>query len=162
MRTRGGVGRELGACGWLLLGTALLLVAASPLERPMPAQPGEVRILRGGTSIAQATLGAALGAAQANDVIELGTGTYTGSFLIKQRPDLTIRAASQAHVVLTNRDPRFAAPNALWAPLDGTPDVWGTTESVGLTIHRPDGRRILMAKDRAQFDVFRAAGIAVA
>ena len=147
---------------WMLIGAAGLLLAASPLDRAMPPAPGAVRIVRAGTSIPQASLAAAIAAAQPRDVIELGTGTYTGSFAIVQRPDLTIRAAPQAHAVLTLRDARFAAPNALWLPLDGASGAWRTVEPVGASVHRADGRRILWAKDRAHFDLLRGLGIATA
>jgi hypothetical protein len=139
-----------------------MLLGASPLDRALPAGEGSVRIVRGGASIAQPTLGAAILAAQPHDRIELGTGTYVGPFVVSHRPDLTLRAAPQAHAVLTLRDARFAVPNGLWVPLEGVARVWRSGAPVGMSIHRGDGRRILWAKDRAHFDELRRLGIAVA
>lgn len=146
----------------LVLAAAALMLGASPLDGGFPAGEGAVRIVRGTASIPQTSLAAAISAAQPNDAIELGSGTYVGPFVVAQRPDLTLRAAPQAHPVLTLRDARFAAPNALWAPLDGVPGAWSTTASVGMSIHHGDGRRILWAKDRAHFDELKGLGIAVA
>jgi hypothetical protein len=151
------------AARWWLIGTAwLTLAAASPLDRPMPNGAGRVTILRGAAALVQPSLQAAIAAAQPRDVIELGEGTYVGAVVVSQRPDLTIRAAPQAHAVLTQRDARFAAPNTLWEPLEGVSGVWRTSTPVGMSLYRADGRRILWAKDRAHFDVVRASGVAVA
>ncbi len=104
-------------------------------------------------------LAAALEAAQPGAVIELETGTYTGQFPILHKPDLTLRARRGAHVVLTHRDPRFAAPNQLWSPVAGAPGLYRTTEGVGSSIYRLNGNRILYAKTRAHLDQLIADGI---
>jgi hypothetical protein len=122
----------------------------SPLDRPMP--PNE----RG------AQLSAAIAAAQPGAVIELETGTYTGTFSIDGKPDLTIRAAPGAHAVLTLRDPRFAAPGAPWSPVQGRAGVYRATEVLGGSIYREGGERVIHAKDRAHFDVLVADEIPAA
>jgi hypothetical protein len=104
-------------------------------------------------------LAAAIAAAQPGAVIELETGTYTGQFTILDKVDLTLRARRGAHVVLTHRDPRFAAPNQLWSPVEGARDLYRTTEGVGSSIYRQNGDRILYAKTRSHLDQLIADGI---
>lgn len=105
--------------------------------------------------------GPALAAALAKGgVIDLEEGTYTGAFVIG-KSDTVLRAKPGARVVLTLRDPRFAAPNALWQPIAGEPDTYTTPELVGLGVHRLKGERVLFANDAAGFDYQRSQGVPV-
>src|SRR5262245_18158958 len=133
--------------GLLLSASRVGRAEPSPLDRPMPPEE------RGPVLVA------ALQAAQPGAVIELETGTYTGQFPIVGKPNLTLRAKPGAHVVLTHRDPRFAAVNQLWVPIAGTPGQYLTTEGVGSSIYRRNGDRILYAKSRAHFEQLIADGI---
>jgi hypothetical protein len=119
----------------------------SPLDRPFPAN--EITDLQ-----------ARINAAAPGDVIELETGTYTGRVIISGRPGLTLRAAPGADPVLTLRDPRFAAPNALWTQVVG--QLYRTTEPVGLSVYFADGRRIMWAKTSAHFSQLAQLGIPTA
>jgi len=131
----------------LMLMPGLALADPSPLDRPMPAPE------RG------PALTAALAAAQPGAVIALDAGTYTGQFQVNGKANLVIRPKPGAHVVLTHRDARFAAPNTLWSPVAGSPGLYRIPQVVGSSIHRANGARILYAKDRAQLDVLIADGI---
>lgn len=130
----------------LLLWPALAVAGPSPLDRPMP--PNE----RG------AELSAAIAAATPGTLIELETGTYTGRFVVAQKPDVTIRAKAGAHVVLTHRDPRFAGPNTLWTPIPGS-SVYRIPEVIGSSIYRLTGERILYGKTLQHFGELVADGI---
>ncbi len=144
----------LARCGVLL--AALACIAAtkpSPLDRPMPAAE------RGGELVA------ALSAAGPGAVIELGAGTYTApptGFRISQKPNVTLRAAPGAHVVLTLRDPRFHASNTLWSPVEGAPGTYRIGEVLGSSIYRDDGRKVMYGRDRAHFDLLVSEGVPAA
>jgi hypothetical protein len=117
----------------------------SPLDRSMPHPE------RG------SELTAAITAAGSGATIELKQGTYTGAFVISSKTNLTIKPKPGAHVVLTNRDPRFAVANSLWTH-DGD-GIYSIDEVLGSSIYHMNGDRILYAKDADHFAVLIADGI---